>query len=148
MKLIRRWGLGVAVAVAAAAPLQAQEAEVEAAVRGTLEAWRAGEYATFVASYHPDARGFFLDGGNVVEGFSLAALEATAEAGFRADVVLGDLDVSVYGTASVAVGLLEGTLTLPGGMEMTGTWRYSETRILDDEGWRIVQFHISPLGGG
>ena len=148
MRLVGRVGFGFAVALAVAGPVRAQEAEVEAAVRGTLEAWRSGEYATFVASYHPDARGFFLDGGDVVQGFSLDALEATAEAGFRADVALGQLDVAVYGSTSVAVGLLEGTLTLPGGIRMEGVWRYSETRILDGPDWRIVQFHISPRGAG
>ena len=148
MKLVRSVGWGIALILVAAAPLRSQQAEVEAAVRSTLEAWRSGEYAAFVASYHPDARGFFLDGGDVVEGFSLEALEATADAGFRADVALTELDVAVYGTAAVAVGLLEGTLTLPGGMELSGTWRYSETRVREGGAWRVVQFHISPRTGG
>ncbi|NNF37306.1 MAG: DUF4440 domain-containing protein [Gemmatimonadetes bacterium] len=130
-----------------AAPGVAQQAEVEAAVRATLDAWRTGQYAAFVGSYHPDARGFFLDGGDVIEGFSLDALEATAEAGFDADVTLSDLDVKIYGTSSVAVGLLEGTLTLPGGLQLSGVWRYSETRIREGGAWKIVQFHISRREG-
>ncbi len=134
--------------VVGSVPGSAQQAEVEAAVRATLDAWRTGEYAAFVGSYHPAARGFFLDGGGVIAGFSLDALEATAEAGFEADVVLRDLDVKVYGSTSVAVGLLEGTLTLPGGFALSGVWRYSETRIRDGGTWKIVQFHISPREGG
>ncbi|MBT8404767.1 MAG: nuclear transport factor 2 family protein [Gemmatimonadetes bacterium] len=138
------WGM---VVLLVALPVHGQEAEVEAAVRGTLDAWRNGEYAEFVAAYHPDARGFFLDGGDVIASFSLEALEATAEAGFQADVQLRDLDVVVYDATSVAVGLLEGALTLPGGLRLEGVWRYSETRIVTDGAWKIVQFHISPREG-
>jgi hypothetical protein len=139
------WGV---LALLLALPVRGQEADVEAAVRGTLDAWRTGEYAEFVAAYHPEARGFFLDGGDVIAGFRLEALEATAEAGFRADVQLRDLDVDVYGDASVAVGLLAGALTLPGGLRLEGVWRYSETRVLEDGAWKIVQFHISSREGG
>lgn len=145
---IRSMAWALLLLVVSAVPGSAQQAEVEAAVRATLDAWRTGEYAAFVGSYHPDARGFFLDGGGVIAGFSLDALEATAEAGFDADVALSDLDVKVYGSTSVAVGLLEGTLTLPGGFELSGVWRYSETRIRDGGAWKIVQFHISPREGG
>jgi ketosteroid isomerase-like protein len=144
----RRAGWAVALTLLSVAPARGQEADVEAAVRATLDAWRSAEYTAFVASYHPDARGFFLDGGDVIEGFNLEALEATAEAGFQADVELTDLDVAVYGDAAVAVGLLEGALTLPGGLRLEGVWRYSETRIRDGGAWRIVQFHISRREGG
>lgn len=148
------WGTRAAAGIMATAalavlgaPAAAQQAEVEAAVRATLDAWRSGEYAAFVDSYHPDARGFFLDGGDVIEGFSLDALEATAEAGFRADVTLRALDVVVYGSAAVAVGMLDGTLTLPGGLQLAGPWRYSETRVRSEGGWKVVQFHISRREG-
>lgn len=144
-----RWGAAAVVGLlAGVGPAAAQQADAEAAVRATLDAWRSGEYAAFVDSYHPDARGFFLDGGDLMAGFSLDALEATAEAGFRADVTLRDLDVAVYGTTSVAVGLLDGTLTLPGGLQLAGPWRYSETRVLTDGAWKVVQFHISRREGG
>lgn len=148
-----RWGRATgAVLVFAAmltgAPLQGQQAEVESAVRATLDAWSSGDYAGFVAHYHPDARGFFLDGGDLIRAFSRDALEATAEAGFRADVTLRDLDVTLYGSTAVAVGYLEGQLVLPGGMTMEGPWRYSETRVLTDGAWRIVQFHLSRRGLG
>lgn len=134
--------------VLAAAPAEAQQAEVESAVRATLEAWSSGDYAGFVASYHPDARGYFLDGGDLLQGFDLATLEATAEAGFEADITLEDLDVVVYGSTAAAVGMLEGGLILPGGMRIEGPWRYSETRVLSDGAWRIVQFHLSRHGTG
>lgn len=144
---VRTTGLGIIALFVTALPAAGQQAQVEAAVRATLEAWRLGDYPAFVASYHPRARGFFLDGGDVVAGFSLDALEATAEAGFQADVALRDLDVAVYGDSAVAVGYLEGTLILPGGLRMEGVWRYSETRIRGDDGWQVVQFHISRREG-
>jgi hypothetical protein len=124
--------------------LAAQEAEVTAAVRATLDAWRAGRHEEFVGYYHADARGFFLDGGPLMGGFTLPALQAASEAGFKADVELRDLEVRAWGGAATAVGYLVGTLTLPGGGTLPGTWRYSETRVRDGGTWKVVQFHVSP----
>lgn len=142
----RAVGLGLLLFTWIAPNLQGQEAEVASAVRATLEAWTSGDYESFVASYHEAARGFFLDGSPLMRGFNVEALRAAADAGFRADVELSDLDVKIYGGMSVSVGYLAGTLTMPGGLRLPGTWRYSETRVLDGGTWKIVQFHISPRG--
>lgn len=137
--------------VLAAAPLlasnvHAQEAEVSAAIQETLAAWTEGRFEDFVAFYHPDARGFFLDGGPLTGTFDVAALQAAYSAGFRADVALRDLEVRVYGQTSVAAGYLSGTLTLPGGVTLPGTWRYTEARVRDGGTWKVVQFHFSVQG--
>lgn len=134
--------------LAAPPALRAQEAEVTAAVRATLAAWKAGEHQAFADQYHPDARGFFLDGGPLTGSFDVAALQAASDAGFSADVTLRDLEVSVHGNASVAAGYLEGTLTLPGGIRLPGTWRYTETRVRTGGAWKIVQFHLSQMVDG
>ncbi len=142
-------GFGLVVLLSAAVPnVRAQEAEVSAAVTATLTAWVDGEYETFVANYHPDARGFFLDGGALIQGFSAPALEAMAQAGFKADVEVRDLDVQMHGSTAVSVAYIEGSLTLPGGLVLEGTWRYSETRVETDNGWKVVQFHMSSLQSG
>ena len=142
-------GLGlVLLLLAAVSNVRAQEAEVSEAVNATLTAWADGEYETFVGFYHPDARGFFLDGGALMDGFSAPALQAAAEAGFKADIEVRDLDVQLYGPVAVSVAYIEGALTLPGGLVLEGTWRYSETRVQTDDGWMVVQFHISSQQSG
>ena len=142
-------GFGLVVLLSAAVPnVRAQEAEVSAAVTATLTAWADGEYETFVGYYHADARGFFLDGGALIQGFSAPALEAMAQAGFKADVEVRDLDVQMHGSTAVSVAYIEGSLTLPGGLVLEGTWRYSETRVETDNGWKVVQFHMSSLQSG
>jgi len=141
-------GLGLVLLFTAVPNVRAQEAEVSAAVTATLTAWVEGEYEAFVGNYHPDARGFFLDGGALIQGFSAPTLEAMAQAGFKADITVRDLDVQVHGSLAVSIAYLEGALTMPGGMVLEATWRYSETRLQTDAGWKVVQFHISPQQSG
>ena len=112
-------------------------------LNATLAAWADGEYETFVGFFHPGARGFFLDGGALMQGFNAPTLEAMAQAGFTADVEVRDLNVEVYGSTAVSVAYIEGALTLPGGLVIQGAWRYSETRVETDDDWKVVQFHMS-----
>ena len=121
----------------------AQDSEVAAAIEETLEAWESGRFQTFAGFYHPAARGFFLDGGPLMGGFNVPALEAAHNAGFRADLELRDLDVRVRGEVASSVAHLLGVLTLPGGRTIEGVWRYSEVRVQDEARWKVVQFHFS-----
>jgi len=123
-----------------------QESEVREAVAGTLAAWSSGDFAAFAAFYSSDARGFFLDGGLLVEGgINAEALQVGYDAGIRADFDVRDIDVRVVGGVAVSVGYLEGSLTLPGGAVRSGTWRYTDTRIREAGIWKVIQFHISDL---
>lgn len=123
----------------------AQEADVRRAIRETLGAWSSGDFDRFASYYHPQARGFFLDGGVLLEGVDAEALKAGYEAGVRASFTLADLDVRLFGDVAVSEAYLEGALTLPGGAVRPGTWRYSETRIREGSTWKVVQFHFSPM---
>lgn len=145
-------GLALAVSpvrMGAGAPRTAQEAEsaVRAAVLATVEAWSQGDFEAFTAQYHDDARGFFLDGTPLAEGFDLAALRMAYEAGLTASVSVRDVDVRVYGQTAIVAAYLDGSITLPGGAgSIGGTWRYSETRIRANGAWLVVQYHISESG--
>lgn len=120
------------------------EAEVRAAVSETLEAWAAGNFQRLAAHYHADVRGFFMQGAPLAHGFNAAALEMAYEAGLRADVSVRDLDVQVHGSTAASVAYVDGTLHLPGDQpSISGTWRYSETRVREEGAWRIVQYHFS-----
>ena len=122
---------------------RAQEADVRAAVTETLAALIARDVPTFASFYHEDTRGFFVDRSNMIEGFSSLAVRAAFVTGLRLDVVMSDLNVKVYGNAAVSGALFRGSVTLPGGAVASGTWRYSETRVLDDGTWKVIQYHLS-----
>lgn len=122
-----------------------QEAAVRRAVSETLSAWVGGDFPTFAAFYRPEAKGFFLDGGVLLEGIDATALQAGYDAGVRADFKLRDLQVRLYGEVAVANAYLDGSLTLPGGAVRSGTWRYTETRVPDGGTWKVVQFHFSEM---
>lgn len=134
--------LAYAVATGGAA---AQEAEVRGAITETLSSWSSGDFETFGGYYSADARGFFLDGGNLVQGINVQALKAGYDAGLRAEFELRDLDVSVVDGVAVSSGYLDGSLTLPGGVVQSGTWRYTETRVREAGTWKVIQFHFSEL---
>ena len=123
----------------------AQEAAVRGAIDETLSSWSSGDFATFATSYAADAQGFFLDGGPLIEGVDVEALQAGYDAGLRADFTLRDLQVRLVGGVAVSSAYLDGSLTLPGGLVRSGTWRYSETRVQEGGKWKVIQFHFSDL---
>jgi uncharacterized protein (TIGR02246 family) len=133
----------VAVALSCTPNLHAQEAGVQQSIDEMVTAWEAGDFEKFAEFYHKDTRGFFLDGGGLLKGFNVAALTAAYNTGFRAQMSVRDLDVKRYGDVAISVAYMDGVLTLPGGGQVEGTWRYSETRVVQDGEWKIVQYHFS-----
>ena len=125
----------------------AQEADVRAAVSETLAALIAHDVPTFASFYHDDTRGFFVDGSTMIEGFSVIAVRIAYATGLRVNVVMSDLNVKVYGNTAVSGALFQGSVTLPGGAVASGIWRYSETRVLEDGTWKVVQYHVSQAAG-
>jgi len=123
----------------------AQEAEVRADVARTLSALTARDSPAFVDFFHDDARGFFVDGSSMLNGPILLAVRAAFVTGLRLNVLMSNLEVRVYGNTAVVGALFMGSVTLPGGVVRTGTWRYSDTRVEEDGEWKIVQFHISQI---
>ncbi len=123
--------------------VRAQEADVRADVSATFAALFAGDVTTFADFFHDDARGFFVYGSTMIEGFSVVALRAAFLTGLQTKIVVSDLNVRVYGNAAVSGALFEGSITLPGGEVRSGTWRYSETRVLSNGTWKIIQYHLS-----
>ena len=125
----------------------AQEAQVRAAVTATLTALIERDVAAFARFYHDDTRGFFVDRTSMIEGFSSIAVRLAFATGLRVNVVMNDLDVKVYGNTAVVRGIFQGSVTLPLGAVASGTWRYSETRVLEDGTWKVVQYHVSQAAG-
>jgi len=146
---MRQWMRPLAIVVCLLAVrtsvVGAQEEAVRAAMLETIAAWTNGDFDRFAQSYHPETRGFLFGGGVLARGFNQAALEAAYEAGFRASMELRDIEIKVLGSVAVAVAYADGALTLPGGEVQEGSWRYSETRVLEGGSWKIIQYHFSEL---
>jgi hypothetical protein len=124
----------------------AQEAEVRAAMEEALAAWRDADFEKLGSNYATRTRGFMLDGGFLITGFSIEALEAAASMGVAFNVEPQEVDIMMAGEGvAVAVAILEGSVTLPGGTVQEGSWRYSETRVYEGGVWKVVQYHFSPL---
>ncbi len=129
----------------AAGSVRAQETDVRADVSATLAALAAGDAITFVDFFHDDVRGFFVNGSNMIEGISVLALRALYLTGLQTNVIMSELNVRVYGNTAVSGALLQGSVTMPGGAMISGTWRYSDTRVLDEGRWKVIQYHLSQL---
>ncbi len=125
----------------------AQEAAVRADVETTLSALNEGDAPAFANFFYEGARGFFVDGSNMTPGVTVLAFRAAYLTGMRSNLVMSNLIVRVHGNTAVSGALLTGSVTLPGGAVRMGTWRYSDTRVLDEGTWKIVQYHISQLAG-
>ncbi len=128
-----------------ASPIQSQEAEVVAAIEDQLGAWSAGDIQGFAAFSTDGVRGFNIDGGPLAIGFNTEMVEMALQAGFTVKFTPRDIDVKVIGSTAVAVGYLDGEVTIPGGETRSGTWRYSETRVKDGDTWKVVQYHFSQM---
>jgi len=128
---------------------QEPEAAVRASVEALLDAWTNGDFEDLASHYHSAVRGFFLEGAPLTRGFDPVALRMAWEAGLRADISLRELDVQIHDDAAVSVAYVDGSISLPGGQPpVSGTWRYSETRVSADGGWKVVQYHFSRLAEG
>jgi len=125
---------------------RAQEAAVRAAISQTLAAVNAGESAIIANFFHQDVRGFFVDRANMIEGFSVLVARAAYLTGLQTDLTMSNLKVTVYSNVAVSAALLQGSVTMPaGGGTVSGTWQYSDTRVLVEGTWKIVQYHISQV---
>lgn len=127
----------------------AQEEEVRAAMVESLAAWSAGDFQRLGTFFAEQTRGYMLGGSMLITGFNPEALQAAVSAGFSFSIEPHEIDIlMVDERVAVAVASIEGTITLPGGDVQEGPWQYSETRILEEGRWKVVQYHFSPLVEG
>jgi hypothetical protein len=126
-------------------PAGAQEDEVRAAMVESLAAWSAADFQKLGTFFDDQARGYMPGGSTLLVGFNPAALEGAVSAGMAFDIEPQEIDIR---TVAVAVARVEGVITLPGGVIQEGPWQYSETRVLEDGTWRVVQYHFSSVPSG
>jgi ketosteroid isomerase-like protein len=105
-----------------------------------------GAHEEFRSYFMPNVHGFYLDGAMLYEGLNpLEEDRALYAAGFKPNVAARQITIRVYGNVAVAAAYFSGTITLPGGQQLAGPWRSTETRIRDAGKWKIAQWHFSRL---
>ena len=118
--------------------------DVKAAVRAVDTAFNSGD-ADAVAEYMHPEHSRFPDGELLFEGFNKDHLKALFAAGLKVDLDTRHLGVKIYGNTAVATGYTVGTVTLPDGTINQGTGRFSEVWIKQENEWKRVHIHSSPL---
>ncbi|MCD6291552.1 MAG: nuclear transport factor 2 family protein, partial [Anaerolineae bacterium] len=88
---------------------------------------------------------FYLDNRLLLEGPDLEGLKWLYGAGYKVSVSARHVNAQVYGDAAVLTLYIDGSVAHPDGTVYRGTWRYSATMIKQQDGWKIVHYHVSPL---
>jgi dienelactone hydrolase/ketosteroid isomerase-like protein len=132
----------------------ASAADEAAAVRATIQkvftAYRAGKVDTVSKYFLPDVSGFGLDGGLLGKGLSIQGFKTAYAAGYRSNLQVNHLDVTLYDNTALATGYLAGTISFPPveavqGVTLEGPWRASFVLRKRGVTWKIVHAHYSPM---
>src|SRR5262245_21544070 len=95
----------------------ASAADDAAAVRATIQkvftAYRAGDVDTVRKYFLSDVSGFGLDGGLLGRGLSIQGFKAAYAAGYRSNLRVNHLEVTLYDNTALATGYLAGTISFP-----------------------------------
>ncbi|NIN72519.1 MAG: DUF4440 domain-containing protein [Gemmatimonadetes bacterium] len=146
----RSLALSLAAFLIAPGPTLSQETEVREALQQTFAALNAGRVEEFLSYFVPRAQLFlhFGCGLGFREGIDSTGVEAwhAPFEGYAFDLEPHRVRVQVQGNSAVASAYIHGTVRYPYGLVSGGPWRYSETRILDQGKWKIVQQLFSLLG--
>lgn len=139
----------VLVALFAPGILVAQaEEEVRRAVIAHYAAITAGD-TEFVIDQHAGEFTGFLFGQGTLERFGSheeqrqAWIEDAGELG--ADLAPRDIEVVVLDDVALALFFLDGSLTLPDGQTLTGSWGVTEVWVLAGDEWKELHHHDSPV---
>ena len=122
-------------------------ADIKATMDEHFVTFKAGDAAGHVAHHMAGASSFGQDGGALTVSGSVeeatAELQADFDEGYKYDLQLEDLDVTVYGDTAVVTSLQTGTLTLPDGTTEEVNSRRTAVVVRDGSEWKEVHTHIS-----
>ncbi len=111
-----------------------------------LNAWDAGA----LMQLHAAASSSFGAGGGLLATFDSAeerrnSFQALRDSGFKLNVQLRNVEVSVYGDTAVTTSYGVGTVTQPNGTTVRVNNRLTTVLIKQGGQWREVHRHLSPL---
>ena len=137
----------VALLVPGVLVAQAEE-EIRRAVIAHYEAISAGEMSLVVDQHVGEFTGF-LFGAGTLDRFGShdeqrqAWIEEGGELG--ADLTPRDIEVVVLDDVALALFFLDGSLTLPDGQTLTGSWGVTEVWVREGDEWKELHHHDSPV---
>ena len=122
-------------------------ADITATMEEHFVTFKAGDAAGHIAHHMAGASSFGPEGGTLTVSGSLeeatAELQADFDEGYKFDLQLEDLDVTVYGDMAVVTSLQTGTVTLPDGTSEKVNARRTAIVVRDGSEWKEVHTHIS-----
>jgi len=128
---------------------QADAAAVCALSEKHYTAIRAGDTNAILAQHSNEFTFFASDGGLLWTFDSTDQQRAEFEAttpDFVSKTYIRHCSAQVYGSTGIATFYLVGSLSA-GGNTVSGTWRVTEVWVKQDNGWKEVHHHESPLLG-
>ena len=126
------------------------EVEIREAEQAQLDAASRGDADAFASHFHPDMDVFWHDGRPLIKAPDCqAALQMPFEQGFKMDFRYDNLEVRLISdTVAVLTGQLGGTIQPPDGNEFDMGFRLTSIRVKEDDGWKIIHWHESPIQPG
>lgn len=119
--------------------------EVQQAQAALLTALSQGDVAAIMRLNQPGGNSFYLDNGLLLADPDQAGWEGAFAAGLKYALQSRHEETQVFGQCGVVTGYLVGTVAIPGGSILSGTWRFTSIWVQTDGAWRNQHIHLSPL---
>ena len=106
---------------------------------GEAEAWASHNAAQYAGSFPRTGLVLTSNPGTA------AGIQAGFDTGLSYQLVVHNLDVTVFSDAAVATFYTTGPTNFANGNVLDGTFRVTQVWVMEGRSWKMAHFHISPL---